>query len=650
MSNKLLAQTYSFSWSGSLSWTAGSLSNIATNVGGSGINVSASFVNSVAGSYLNTTPAVGNPGGIGWTLPTPTLTGSMVVWVDWADTKQNVTATISFNSPIANPSFYVGDIDKSTAATTSITNYIDMVTVTGTTPTGGTLNATTSKFNAGSTIVVLAGNSAHADPTAGVGGNAPTNAATGAAQDGTVLYSIAGTVSSITIVYSNFNSANTVNPAGQAVNIGNIAFTKTFPVSGNVYNDLNGNGTKDVTETGIRPIPLYVNIVDVSTGNVIGTATVAADGSYTAPNIASNTNVSIQLSNTLGTIGSTPPASATIPNYTNTSPLNISVNTGTAALTNQNFGINHLPESAVNSQVIGVNPGGTVNTVVNPIWFVNSNVGVNPNTQDYDGGSVASIKITAFPTNATSITINGTLYTSATFPVGGVTIPYTAGVGPSQPISIDPVNGIVSCVIPFAAIDNAGIQDPTPGSVTLGYTSILPIKLESFTAALKQGNNVELKWVISEELNVANYEIEFSTDGIHFVGVGKIAATGSRDYNYVHSSSLSGINYYRLKTTDKDGSISYSYIAKVNNSLGKVLSIYPNPAKSNAYVTISNNLINKPAILSLLSIDGKLIWLNKISALSQTEMIPLENIAAGKYILRLKTGDNIISSTISVIK
>ncbi len=82
-------------------------------------------------------------------------------------------------------------------------------------------------------------------------------------------------------------------------------------------------------------------------------------------------------------------------------------------------------------------------------------------------GIVSSIRITAFPNSVTSITINGVLYTSATFPSGGVTVPTNASGNPTQPILVDPFDGPRTINIPFVAIDNGGFESSAPGTATL---------------------------------------------------------------------------------------------------------------------------------------------------------------------------------------
>lgn len=102
-----------------------------------------------------------------------------------------------------------------------------------------------------------------------------------------------------------------------------------------------------------------------------------------------------------------------------------------------------------------VNPGGT-NTVNIGSYFTGS---------DPDG-IITHFRITAFPTNATSITVNGTLHTSATFPAAtGIIFPVGADV------LLDPVNGAVSSVIPYKVIDNAGFESLNTANLVITFTS-----------------------------------------------------------------------------------------------------------------------------------------------------------------------------------
>ena len=277
-----------------------------------------------------------------------------------------------------------------------------------------------------------------------------------------------------------------------------LSLQQPVTISGTVFNDPdagNVNNSSAAAPTNLIPTGLNANLIDAN-GRVVATVAVATNGTYSFPAIFEG-NYSVNISSTAGTQGATAPASAAPTGWSLTGEFNGTPNTGTdgtvngtsavftvaaANVTNINFGIDRLPESAINLQAIGGNPGGFNSKVVPAGAFQTNNVGATPNTSDFDGGTVTSMRITAFPSNANSITINGTVYTNGgtcppatsctAWPGAGVTVPYTNGTGPTQAISVDPVEGNVDVIIPFAAIDNAGKEDATPGSVTVPFRTI----------------------------------------------------------------------------------------------------------------------------------------------------------------------------------
>jgi Secretion system C-terminal sorting domain len=729
---------------------------------------------------------------------------------------------------------------------------------------------------------------------------------------------------------------------------------RTVSLTGTVFNDVNGNASTVGTPEGGEVVingtntggglttgaVLYANLIDPA-GKVIATVPVLSDGSYTFPNVPqSTTGLIVQLSTNQGTVGIVKPVTIIPSAWTATGEnkngqagvadattnSEIPITTVTTNITSQNFGIQRLPESAINLQPNSGNPGGFNSQTVPAGAFQTNNVGATPNTQDYNGGTVTSMRITSFPTNANSITINGTVYTNGgtcppattctAWPALGVTIPYTNGTGPTQAISVDPIEGNVDVAIPFASINNIGKEDATPGSVTIpfktitlagtvwndadgnlsqngteavingtnagggiltgallyanlvdpsgnviatvpvasngtysfpnvpqsttglvvqlsqnqgtvglakpatalptgwtttgenkngqagvadvtgngeipvttvttnitlqnfgierlpdsqpfttlivqpiigqfitlngganppilsgsdpedqpvagvltnktikittlpsnaelyynfgagpvlvtnlnstisnfdpaklqikitvatiGFTNtsfeytyidaagkqdptpalyeitwatILPIKITSFTA-LPKNNHINLQWIVSEQSNVASYEVETSVDGRTFTSIAAVASNGNQSatYDAVHTTPVAGINYYRIKTVEKDGTISYSDIRKVTFGKGGDVIIYPNPVQKGVVnITLTGSMISKAATVSILSADGKLISQQQIANTNQTETIDVSRLASGTYIIKIITDNETANKAIQVI-
>lgn len=515
----------------------------------------------------------------------------------------------------------------------------------------------------------------------------------------TKIYGIALFPGDITANFLTLAGTPTTTPetgnGGMDLMSGNMLARSTFDllaqnISGKIWNDLDGDGIDDgASEANVSGTNtsaagsltagsnLYVNIVDAASGNIVAVVPVNADGTYSYTGALPNFNYKLVLSTTPGTVGS--PATASSPSgWSNTKEnlngnVDLGVDQGIISFTtpfgtdvvNHDFGIQQLPESAVRSQVIGVNPGGTVNTTVNPNWFQTSNVGVNPNTQDYNGGTVESIRVTSFPTNATSITIGNTTYypnagslpgSCATaictvWPALGVTIAAPGGV-PTQTLTVDPVDGVVDVVIPFVAIDNAGKEDPTPGSVTLKYLFTLPLRITSFTGNLKD-NTVQLTWIVSNQSNVHSYEIERSFNGVTFDKISSKTpdnTNGATNKIYNFSDDVVSINknviYYRIKQLDIDGHYFYTNIISVslNNTKNNII-IFSNPVKNNLFISIASSK-NEQVVVNILTSSGQKIISKKLLLATGNNLLNIAEFASmpkGVYFLTTVLSDKVIT-------
>lgn len=280
----------------------------------------------------------------------------------------------------------------------------------------------------------------------------------------------------------------------------------TQQIIGSVFNDVDAltdndiNKTAGVSNVTVNPgASLFANLLN-SSGLVVASVPVSADGVYLFDAVPAGSNYRVQLTtiSSAGTFASpvAAPAAVLPPGWVSTGEF-IGAGTGSDGTVNSisntlavastdiktevNFGIQRLPESAITLQASQPNPGGFTFVPVSAGAFQTSNVGVNPNTLDYDGGTVNNIIITAFPSNTNAFTVGGVTYTNGgicpvgltctTWP-GTLTVPYNNGIGPVPAISVDPIDGSVSPVINFVALDNAGRQDATPGSVTLPLNTI----------------------------------------------------------------------------------------------------------------------------------------------------------------------------------
>lgn len=107
----------------------------------------------------------------------------------------------------------------------------------------------------------------------------------------------------------------------------------------------------------------------------------------------------------------------------------------------------------------------------------------------------------------------------------------------------------------------------------------LPVKFVSISAN-KRDADVEVGWKVAEEQGILKYEILRSTDGISFIPVGSVNASGISDYTWIDRSPLPGNSFYRIRAVNVDGKVKYTNIAKVfAGNIKPGISVYPNPVE-----------------------------------------------------------------------
>lgn len=134
----------------------------------------------------------------------------------------------------------------------------------------------------------------------------------------------------------------------------------------------------------------------------------------------------------------------------------------------------------------------------------------------------------------------------------------------------------------------SGLPDNNPAYATVNYTNfltfpatVLPVKLLSFNGTLGS-NKATLTWKVANDDEMRSYDIEKSIDGSKFSSIASIKALRNRSAETYEATdaNLNATNYYRLKSVDEKGDVSYSKIVQLStNTKGKGFSIFPNPVQ-----------------------------------------------------------------------
>lgn len=161
----------------------------------------------------------------------------------------------------------------------------------------------------------------------------------------------------------------------------------------------------------------------------------------------------------------------------------------------------------------------------------------------------------------------------------------------------------------------------------------LPLTITSFNASFN-GNAAQLKWTSANEVNVKGYSIEKSVNGTTFTEVSFVSArniVGENNYTWTDNSMGNGVTYYRVKTTDKDGSLKYSQVVVINSRAGISASVFPNPAISS--LTVNHSSATLGAKLRVLTLEGKLIKSLAVQQGAVQTSVSVSELLKGNYLL-----------------
>lgn len=179
--------------------------------------------------------------------------------------------------------------------------------------------------------------------------------------------------------------------------------------------------------------------------------------------------------------------------------------------------------------------------------------------------------------------------------------------------------------------------------VSLRSTSPLPVRLVSFVARTTPKQQVALSWTTLQEKDNDYFAIERSLDGIHFETIGQAKGKGNtinaQNYQWLDKAPQQGLNYYRLKQVDFDGTSTYSALvsARVTTTQVPQVSFFPNPTANWAFV----KLLPTQTLLEASATDaqGKMV----ASQLPITQQsngnygINLQHLPQGVYLITLRT-------------
>ncbi len=167
----------------------------------------------------------------------------------------------------------------------------------------------------------------------------------------------------------------------------------------------------------------------------------------------------------------------------------------------------------------------------------------------------------------------------------------------------------------------------------------LPVRLTSFRVEEREHHTAGLEWTIEDAGNFSHFEIERSSDGAAFVRLGNVSfGEGQHRYSFADGDPTAGVNYYRLKMVDIDGTFTHSDIRSlilkgIATSYG-----YPNPVSEN--LTVFSALVQNARVFDTMGRE-----VANLSLKAGNNEIKVGSWQNGLYLIRTESKE-----TIKVVK
>lgn len=179
---------------------------------------------------------------------------------------------------------------------------------------------------------------------------------------------------------------------------------------------------------------------------------------------------------------------------------------------------------------------------------------------------------------------------------------------------------------------NQSVFNQVPLSCVILASTIPDLK------AVPDNGAVTLDWEVANTVDVANYVVGRSSDGVNFSEIGNTTTAHFVDGT---AALTGGVLYYRIEELQTNGSIVYSQIVSVQiNVRASGFAVYPNPAQDIVNL-IFRATIPETINLRLFDLRGSQVWSSLYEAQIGQNIVMIDRIRTlpeGMYILQWSDG------------
>jgi hypothetical protein len=186
-------------------------------------------------------------------------------------------------------------------------------------------------------------------------------------------------------------------------------------------------------------------------------------------------------------------------------------------------------------------------------------------------------------------------------------------------------------------------------------SGVLPVTFTRINA-LPKGNEIQIDWSTASEAGILKYDVEKSTDGIHFSKINSVQAMNAAkggNYTVTDHAPVQGNNFYRIKSNDESGKITYSGIAVVQLNGKKGIHVTPTVIDNQQFTVSLNGAAAGNYDIVLTNLSGQQVYSTTVSNAggNSAQVIRFQKaISSGIYYLTVSGNDGTLQNFRVMIK
>jgi Zn-dependent metalloprotease len=221
----------------------------------------------------------------------------------------------------------------------------------------------------------------------------------------------------------------------------------------------------------------------------------------------------------------------------------------------------------------------------------------------------------------------------------------TAANSVTAPVQMAAFNNDFAYTATFnSGFSGFGLSDAAAGGA-------LPVTLVKFEGEHTSEGNL-LLWETSSEVSNDHFVVERSRDARKFDEIAKIAGVGTsavrNAYSFTDSHYDKGLNYYRLKQVDTDGSFAYSRMIAIESDAMKEVKYFPNPVQSLLNIELPDPNMLQCNVKVFNSAGQCVVAKERVKTSKGKMSLDLAKLPAGVY--QIVVSDDITTHNFSVVK